>query len=242
MSEKSPTEFNPLAALTPQQQKRFAKVRSLLEARNGKPVDDSYWKLLAEHDELFRRQITPVGPESMQKLADDLARFTKELLWMLSLGSDRTDTAGLAGTVQGFYDRAHRLDESHPDRPHGPMALDGAKLASERLLKWTRARLDGENPARGGDGERTKKTDRAEVSQPDPIALAVTMKMQDRKLSVRKAARAVGVHYLALQRNPLWKKAVELAGVDGVGTTPKLGNGLDDPADDRERDPTDIED
>lgn len=90
--------------------------------------------------------------------------------------------------------------------------------------------------------EAIKAVEAAIADAPDPFAVAATMKVQNWKLSVRDAAEKVGVHYLKLQRHPTWQAAVKVATQASVGTTPKRGNGMDDPADDREPDHTDIED
>ena len=59
----------------------------------------------------------------------------------------------------------------------------------------------------------------------DPVAIAVTMKVNDPKLSVRKAAAAVGISSSKLQRNPLWKVVVDRLKQVGTG---RIGDKDDD--------------
>jgi hypothetical protein len=55
----------------------------------------------------------------------------------------------------------------------------------------------------------------------DPIAVAVTMKVQNPNLSVRNAALAVGISPSKLQRSPVWQTAVERLKQVGKGS-PRL--------------------
>lgn len=58
-----------------------------------------------------------------------------------------------------------------------------------------------------GNGKRRIEPKGSQVT-PDPVAVAVTMKVRDPKLTVRKAAEAVGMHYTVLQKDEMWQATV----------------------------------
>jgi hypothetical protein len=62
----------------------------------------------------------------------------------------------------------------------------------------------------------------------DPIAVAVAMKAKDPRLSVRNAARAVGITTSKLQRSRFWKVAVERLKQTGRGNPHRRDDGDQD--------------
>ena len=134
MSKKNP------AALTPQQRRRQAEVLSELAAYSGKPLDAKYWQLNKEGLGFAAKTRRPNNLDSLADDSDSLATT----LGLFSLDRNRLDCEAMAGAVHELYDRAHRLDKSHPVRPQNPMTLDDAKCAAERLARW--ARIAGREP------------------------------------------------------------------------------------------------
>jgi hypothetical protein len=69
--------------------------------------------------------------------------------------------------------------------------------------------------------EVPQSADKPTESIADPVAVAVTMKVKNTRLSVRAAAKAVGIHYLKLQRHPLWQDACNRLKQVGKGQIPR---------------------
>ena len=75
-------------------------------------------------------------------------------------------------------------------------------------------------PAQGGDGKTATGG-----ANPDPIAVAVTMKARNPALSVRDAAKAVGIkNHSVLQKNPLWKAAASRVKAQAAGGSIRRGS------------------
>jgi hypothetical protein len=62
----------------------------------------------------------------------------------------------------------------------------------------------------------------AATNKPDPIAIAVAMKVAQPRLSVRAIAGVVGISYSKLQRAPLWQSACQRLKQTGKGNVERM--------------------
>ncbi len=87
-------------------------------------------------------------------------------------------------------------------------AYASTSLLDDHLAGWVKlagdaARMMMETGATKAEGLHGA----ADSRKPYPVAVAVAMKSKDQSLSIREIAKAVGMHYSTLAKDPLWKAA-----------------------------------
>jgi len=136
----------------------------------------------------------------------------------------------------------------HPDVPIVGGDSHGIALTTKGLRKAERAfraaHLRGKSKEAQSDsaGVKTPSDDPAAATlagieaaglEADPISVAIAMKANNTGLSVRAAAKAVGIHFLKLHRDERWQMVCNHLKQVGKGVPPRKQDDID-PEDDAE--------
>jgi hypothetical protein len=93
---------------------------------------------------------------------------------------------------------------------YGDRPEDGINDALERAFHTVRALIFDavamQSAVNGSGTPATAQLMAAEADMPDPVSIAVVMKAKNPNLSLRKIAKAAGIHYSTLSKNPTWQK------------------------------------